>query len=146
MRTPPDAVTLLRDGGLRVTRPRTAVIDALRRTPHADVETISSDVRQHLGKVSKQAIYDVLNALDGAGIVRRIEPAGSPALFELYRGDNHHHLVCRGCGAIVDVPCAVGQAPCMDPASTHGYVVDETEVVFWGTCPACTAKAVGPGT
>ena len=140
MRTPPDAVTLLRDGGLRVTRPRTAVIDALRRTPHADVETISSDVRQHLGKVSKQAIYDVLNALDGAGIVRRIEPAGHPGLFELRVGDNHHHLVCTECGAIEDVDCVIGAAPCLTPSDDHGYVIRVAEVTFWGSCSACAAQ------
>lgn len=142
--TRPDAAATLRDAGLRVTRPRTAVIDELWRQPHADADAISTAVRARLGKVSKQAIYDVLYALHGAGIVRRIEPAGSPALFELYRGDNHHHLVCRRCGAIADVDGAVGEAPCLDPTQTHGFAVDEAEVVYWGTCPACTTEVVGP--
>ncbi len=142
--TRPDAAATLRDAGLRVTRPRTAVIDELWHQPHADADAISTAVRARLGKVSKQAIYDVLYALHGAGIVRRIEPAGSPALFELYRGDNHHHLVCRRCGAIADVDCAVGEAPCLDPTQTHGFAVDEAEVVYWGTCPACTTEVVGP--
>lgn len=142
--TRPDAAATLRDAGLRVTRPRTAVIDELLHQPHADADAISTAVRARLGKVSKQAIYDVLYALHGAGIVRRIEPAGSPALFELYRGDNHHHLVCRRCGAIADVDCAVGEAPCLDPTQTHGFAVDEAEVVYWGTCPACTTEVVGP--
>ncbi|MDO5710427.1 MAG: Fur family transcriptional regulator [Micrococcales bacterium] len=144
MLTPPDAAALLRGAGLRVTRPRTAVIDELWLRPHADAEAISGAVRTRLGKVSKQAIYDVLHALHGARIVRRIEPARSPALFELYRGDNHHHIVCRSCGALADVECAVGQAPCLAPSSTHGYRVDEAEVVFWGACPDCTTEAVRP--
>ncbi|GAB94347.1 Fur family ferric uptake transcriptional regulator [Kineosphaera limosa] len=142
MTTPrPDAAATLRDAGLRVTRPRVAVLDELWQRPHTDAEAISAAVRTRLGKVSKQAIYDVLYALNGAGIVRRIEPAGSPALFELHRGDNHHHLVCRGCRAVIDVECSVGQAPCLDPAQTHGFAVDEAEVVFWGLCPACSAAA-----
>ena len=142
--TRPDAAATLRDAGLRVTRPRTAVIDELWHQPHADADASSTAVRARQGKVSKQAIYDVLYALHGAGIVRRIEPAGSPALFELYRGDNHHHLVCRRCGAIADVDCAVGEAPCLDPTQTHGFAVDEGEVVYWGTGPACTTEVVGP--
>ena len=135
--TRPDAAATLRDAGLRVTRPRTAVIDELWHQPHADADAISTAVRARLGKVSKQAIYDVLYALHGAGIVRRIEPAGSPALFELYRGDNHHHLVCRGCGTVVDVPCRTGSAPCLDAPEGHGFAVDEAEVYYWGLCAGC---------
>ena len=135
--TRPDAAATLRDAGLRVTRPRTAVIDELWHQPHADADAISTAVRARLGKVSKQAIYDVLYALHGAGIVRRIEPAGSPALFELYRGDNHHHLVCRRCGAIADVDCAVGHVPCLTASDSHGFVIDEAEVIYWGLCAQC---------
>ena len=139
--TRPDAAATLRDAGLRVTRPRTAVIDELWRQPHADADAISTAVRARLGKVSKQAIYDVLYALHGAGIVRRIEPAGSPALFELYRGDNHHHVVCRSCGEVADVDCAVGVRPCLDASDTHGFVIDEAEVTYWGTCPSCATPS-----
>ncbi len=128
---------MLRAAGLRVTRPRIAVIDQLRRAPHTTADDIAGAVRTRLGKVSRQAIYDVLHALRSASIVRVIEPAGSPALYELHTGDNHHHLVCRRCGALADVECALGEAPCLDPAQTHGYAVDEAEVVFWGVCPAC---------
>lgn len=138
--TRPDAAATLRDAGLRVTRPRTAVIDELWQHPHADADTISTAVRARLGKVSKQAIYDVLYALHDAGLVRRLEPAGSPALFELNRDDNHHHLVCRNCGAVADVACAVGEAPCLDPSQTHGYAVEEAELVFWGLCPRCAGQ------
>lgn len=137
--TRPDAAATLRDAGLRVTRPRTAVIDELWHQPHADADAISTAVRARLGKVSKQAIYDVLYALHGAGIVRRIEPAGSPALFELYRGDNHHHLVCRRCGAIADVDCAVGEAPCLIPEAPRGFAVHTAEVVYRGICADCSS-------
>lgn len=138
MTTPQDAAIVLRNARLRVTRPRVAVIDELRHRPHTNAEDVAAAVRARLGKVSRQAIYDVLHALHDAGIVRRIEPAGSPALYELHTGDNHHHLVCRRCAALADVDCAVGAAPCLDPAQTHGYAVDEAEVVFWGLCPACS--------
>ena len=132
---------LLRSRGLRVTRPRLAVLDVLDDNPgHLDVEQITTRVRQRLDTVSVQAVYDVLGALSRAGLARRIEPAGSPALYERRAGDNHHHVVCRGCGRIADVDCTVGQAPCLDPAQTHGYVVDEAEVTFWGLCPDCQAR------
>lgn len=140
--THPDSAAILRDCALRVTRPRMAVIDELRQQPHRDVDDVAAAVRARLGKVSRQAIYDVLHALHDAGIVRRIEPAGSPARYELYSGDNHHHLVCRGCGVLADVDCVVGAAGCLEPSQTHGFSVDEAEVVFWGLCPACSPAAL----
>ena len=133
-----DAEEALRARGLRVTRPRLAVIAALEHAPHADTDTVAELARTSLGAVSIQAVYDVLRALTDAGLVRRIEPAGSPARYELRIGDNHHHVVCRSCGAIADVDCAVGEAPCLDPSESHGFVVDEAEVTYWGLCPACS--------
>lgn len=129
----------LRAAALRVTAPRVAVLEEVTRRPHADVDTIARAVRDRLGSVSTQAVYDVLRALTSAGLLRRIEPAGSPARYETRSGDNHHHVVCRVCGAIADVDCAVGEAPCLDPGSSSGFVVDEAEVTFWGLCPDCTA-------
>jgi Fur family transcriptional regulator, stress-responsive regulator len=132
---------LLRSRGLRVTRPRLAVLEVLDTSPgHLDVEQITAKVRGRLDSVSIQAVYDVLGALSRAGLARRIEPAGSPARFERRAGDNHHHVVCRGCGEIADVDCAVGEAPCLDPSQAHGYELDEAEVTFWGLCPACQAR------
>lgn len=132
---------LLRSRGLRVTRPRLAVLEVLDTNPgHLDVEQITTKVRGQLDSVSIQAVYDVLGALSRAGLARRIEPAGSPARFERRAGDNHHHVVCRGCGEIADVDCAVGEAPCLDPSQAHGYELDEAEVTFWGLCPACQAR------
>ena len=129
----------LRAADLRVTRPRLAVLSALHDRPHADTETVISAVRRELGTVSHQAIYDVLRALTDARLVRRIQPAGAIARYEVRVGDNHHHLVCRSCGAIADVDCAVGHAPCLTADDDHGFVVDEAEVVYWGTCPGCAA-------
>ena len=132
---------LLRSRGLRVTRPRLAVLDVLDTNPgHLDVEQITAKVRAQLASVSVQAVYDVLGALSRAGLARRIEPAGSPARYERRAGDNHHHVVCRGCGEIADVDCTVGQAPCLDPSQSHGYELDEAEVTFWGLCPACQER------
>lgn len=132
------AGTLLRDHGLRVTRPRVAVLTALADLPHSDADAVARAVRSELGAVSTQAVYDVLRALAEAGLVRRIEPAGSPARYELRVGDNHHHLVCRACGAIEDVDCAVGARPCLETdLDDHGFVIDEAEVTYWGTCPDC---------
>ena len=128
---------LLRGAGLRVTASRLALIDELSSRPHADVDTLAASLEDRLGGVSKQALYDALRALGEAGLVRRIEPAGSPSRFELRVGDNHHHVVCRVCGTAADVDCAVGSAPCLDPSQTHGYVLDEAEVTFWGLCPVC---------
>ena len=130
----------LRTVGLRVTRPRLAVLDVLTQGGHLEVEEITRQVRGRLDSVSTQAVYDVLGALSRAGLARRIEPAGSPARFEARVGDNHHHIVCRGCGAIEDVDCAVGERPCLDPDTQHGYEVDEAEVTFWGLCPDCQTR------
>ncbi|MDN5766119.1 MAG: transcriptional repressor [Humibacillus sp.] len=131
---------LLRGAQLRVTRPRLAVLQHLRQSPHADADAISRGARAQLGTVSTQAVYDVLAALTDAGLVRRIEPAGSPARFELRVDDNHHHLVCRGCGDIVDVDCAAGERPCLHPVVDHGFEIDEAEVIYWGRCRACSAR------
>jgi Fur family transcriptional regulator, stress-responsive regulator len=129
---------LLRARGLRVTRPRLAVLEVLESSRgHLDVDQIAARVRQRLDTVSTQAVYDVLGALSRAGLARRIEPAGSPARFESRVGDNHHHVVCRGCGEIADVDCAVGDTPCLTPSQSHGFVLDEAEVTFWGLCPSC---------
>jgi Fe2+ or Zn2+ uptake regulation protein len=132
-----DAGPLLRGAALRVTRPRMAVLTAVHEHPHADAESIARIVRGDLGTVSTQAVYDVLRALAGTGLVRRIEPAGSPARYEARVGDNHHHVVCRVCGYIADVDCAAGGAPCLTPPDDAGYAIDEAEVVYWGRCPAC---------
>lgn len=132
---------MLRARGLRVTKPRLAVLDVLTDSRgHLDVDEIAALVRTRLDSVSTQAIYDVLSALSRAGLARRIEPAGSPALFEIRVGDNHHHVVCRGCGSVADVDCAVGAAPCLEPSQAHGFELDEAEVTYWGLCPACQAK------
>jgi Fe2+ or Zn2+ uptake regulation protein len=128
---------LLRGAGLRVTRPRVAVLTAVYEHPHADTDSIIGAVREDLGEVSTQAVYDVLRALTAASLVRRIEPAGSVARYESRVADNHHHVVCRSCGAIADVDCAVGDTPCLAPADDHGYSIDEAEVIYWGICAAC---------
>ena len=129
---------MLRGAALRVTRPRVAVLAAVYDHPHADTDSIIRTVREDLGEVSHQAVYDVLRALTTAGLVRRIQPHGSTARYESRVGDNHHHLVCRSCGAIADVDCAVGTTPCLTAADDLGFTVDEAEVIYWGTCPACT--------
>lgn len=135
-----DATALLREAELRVTRPRIAVLAMVADNPHSDTDTIATAVRRDLGSVSTQAVYDVLRALTEAGLVRRVEPAGSPARFETRVGDHHHHLVCRACGAITDVSSAVGEAPCLDVRDSRGFDLDEAEVTFWGRCPACLAR------
>lgn len=127
----------LRDVHLRVTRQRLAVLAEVEANPHADVDTIVAAARQRLGAVSTQAVYDVLRSLAVTGLIRRIEPAGSPARFEARVGDNHHHVVCRACGAIADVDCAIGSAPCLDASNDAGFVIDEAEVTYWGLCPGC---------
>lgn len=129
---------MLRAASLRVTRPRVAVLAAVHDQPHADTSSIIGLVREDLGEVSVQAVYDVLQALTAAGLVRRIHPPGSAARYESRVGDNHHHLVCRSCGAIADVDCAAGAAPCLTPADHHGYALDEAEVIYWGLCPGCS--------
>ncbi len=133
-----DATTMLRDARLRVTRPRLAVLDAVSLHPHADTDAIATVARAALGSVSTQAVYDVLAVLTTSGLVRRIEPAGLVARFELRVGDNHHHVVCRSCGSIADVDCAVGHRPCLDASDSQGFVIDEAEVTYWGICPHCT--------
>ena len=136
-----DFVTQLREVSLRVTQPRLAVLRTLRDHPHIDTDTVFSLVRAQLPAVSRQAVYDVLHALTQARLIRRIQPAGAIAHYESRVGDNHHHLVCRSCGNIVDVDCAVGHAPCLTASHDNGFVVDEVEVVYWGTCPDCAAKS-----
>ena len=138
----PDFPRMLREAGLRVTRPRLAVLDALVELAHADTESVILAVRRELPDVSHQAVYDSLRTLTEAGLARRIQPKGSVARYEARVGDNHHHLVCRGCGAITDVDCAVGHVPCLTASDTHGYVVDEAEVIYWGTCPDCSTHTL----
>jgi Fe2+ or Zn2+ uptake regulation protein len=135
--TPPSPGQLLRQAGLRMTRPRLAVLDALAAHPHSGADTVLGVVRRDLASVSTQAVYDVLNVLAERGLARRIQPTGSVARYELRLGDNHHHVVCRDCGAVEDVDCAIGEAPCLDASTTHGFVIDEAEVTYWGTCPDC---------
>ena len=130
---------LLRGVALRVTRPRVAVLSAVYDHPHADTDSIIGLVRKDLGEVSHQAVYDVLRALTAAGLVRRIQPPGSVARYESRVGDNHHHVVCRSCGVIADVDCAVGEAPCLTASDAHGFVIDEAEVIYRGLCPSCFA-------
>ncbi|GAA4422488.1 Fur family transcriptional regulator [Georgenia halophila] len=132
---------------LRVTGPRLAVLAELADHPHADAETIRAGVHERLGTVSTQAVYDVLRALTATGLLRRIEPEGSPGRYELaHEDDNHHHAVCRSCGAVEDVPCAVGHAPCLTPSDDHGFVIETAEVIYWGTCQACLAEGSHVGT
>ena len=140
MITTSHAGELLRGAALRVTRPRVAVLAAVHRHPHADTDSIIGVVRDDLGEVSTQAVYDVLRALTAAGLVRRIEPAGSVARYEARVGDNHHHVVCRSCGVIADVDCAVGHRPCLEASDDHGFAIDEAEVTYWGLCPACSSR------
>ncbi|HEY3681656.1 MAG TPA: Fur family transcriptional regulator [Streptosporangiaceae bacterium] len=128
----------LRGAGFRVTAARVALLDTVRHGDHLGVEEIASGVRERVGHITLQAVYDALNAFNAAGLVRRIEPAGSPARFEGRIGDNHHHVVCRSCGAIADVDCSVGEAPCLTASDDNGFAIDEAEVIYWGLCPACS--------
>ncbi|QVQ50349.1 transcriptional repressor [Spiractinospora alimapuensis] len=132
-----DDATQLRSVGLRVTAARLAILDVVRSGSHLDAESVASAVRDRVGQISTQAVYQALHALTDARLVRRIEPAGSPARYEGRVGDNHHHLVCRVCGDVTDVDCLTGEAPCLVPAEVAGFQVDEAEVVFWGVCPYC---------
>ncbi|GAA2000084.1 Fur family transcriptional regulator [Catenulispora subtropica] len=134
----------LRGAGLRVTAARVALLETVRAGDHLDADAVAAGVRERVGHVSLQAVYEALHALTAARLVRRIEPAGSPARYEGRVGDNHHHLVCRGCGAVVDVDCAVGAVPCLEPSEDHGFTIDEAEVVYWGLCPACSARSTRP--
>ena len=135
-----DLEQALRGAALRVTRPRLAVLTAVHERPHADTETVIAAARASIGELSHQAVYDALRALTAAGLVRCIQPRGSLARYEARVGDNHHHAVCRSCGAISDVACVVGHAPCLTPDGST-YEVDEAEVVFWGRCPDCRAAS-----
>ncbi|MFI5062375.1 MAG: Fur family transcriptional regulator [Streptosporangiales bacterium] len=134
----------LRGAGLRVTAARVALLETVREGDHLGVEAIASGVRDRVGHISLQAVYDALHALTAAGLVRRIEPAGSPARFERRVGDNHHHVVCRSCGVVADVDCAVGEAPCLTASDDHGFSIDEAQVIYWGTCPDCAAAPRSP--
>ena len=136
--TTADHERLLREAALRVTRPRVAVLSAVYAHPHADTDSIIGVVRADLNEVSHQAVYDVLRALTVAGLVRRIQPTGSVARYESRVGDNHHHVVCRSCGAIADVDCAVGATPCLTASDDRGFTIDEAEVVYWGLCSDCS--------
>ncbi|MQY04559.1 Fur family transcriptional regulator [Actinomadura macrotermitis] len=135
----PSTAAELRGAGLRVTAARVALLDTVRDGDHLGVEAIAAGVRERVGHISLQAVYEALHALTAAGLVRRIEPAGSPARFEGRVGDNHHHVVCRSCGAVADVDCAVGEIPCLTASDDHGFTIDEAEVIYWGRCPACSA-------
>jgi Fe2+ or Zn2+ uptake regulation protein len=137
---PASAAAELRTAGLRVTAARVALLQAVRDGDHLGVEALATRVRDRIGHISLQAVYDALDALTAAGLIRRIEPAGSPARFEGRIGDNHHHLVCRSCGSVTDVACAVGEAPCLTAADDHGYSIDEAEVIYWGLCPSCSTR------
>ena len=137
MPTTQDFEQSLRGAALRVTRPRLAVLAAVHDHPHAATDAIIRAVREDVGDTSHQAVYDVLHALTAAGLVRRIEPAGSVARYELRVGDNHHHVVCRACGTVGDVDCAVNETPCLEASQTHGFRIDEAEVTYWGLCPTC---------
>jgi Fur family transcriptional regulator, stress-responsive regulator len=129
----------LRGAGLRVTAARVALLETVRGGDHLGVEALAAGVRDRVGHVSLQAVYEALHALTAAGLIRRIEPAASPARFEGRTGDNHHHIVCRACGAVADVDCAVGEVPCLTASDDHGFSIDEAEVIFWGLCPDCSA-------
>jgi Fur family ferric uptake transcriptional regulator len=132
----------LRGAGLRVTAARVALLETVRAGDHLGVEAIASGVRDRIGHISLQAVYEALHALTAAGLLRRIEPAGSPARFEGRVADNHHHIVCRSCGAVADVDCAVGEAPCLTASDDHGFSVDEAQVIYWGLCPDCSTARI----
>lgn len=136
-----DAAETIRAAGLRVTDSRRAVFDALQAHPHSSADDVLVFVRPLAPKASLQSVYNALGDFAEAGLVRRIEPAGHPRLYELRVADNHHHLICTGCGSVTDVDCAVGHAPCLEPADAHGHTVAVAEVTYWGTCAACTAHA-----
>jgi Fur family ferric uptake transcriptional regulator len=136
---PRDPANLLRQQGVQVTAQRLAVLRAVARRPHCTADDVAEDVRAQIGAISRQAVYDALGMLVEKGLIRRIQPARSPALYEDRVGDNHHHLICRACGKTVDVDCAVGDTPCLTAAADSGYEIDEAEVIYWGTCPECLA-------
>lgn len=136
-----DGVALLRQNGLQVTAQRLAILRAVAGEPHRTADDIEQIVRAEIGAISRQAVYDALGTLTDAGLLRRIQPTGSPARYEDRVGDNHHHLICRTCGRMVDVDCAVGDTPCLTAADDSGYEIDEAEVIYWGRCPDCVAAA-----
>ncbi|MGC1287292.1 MAG: Fur family transcriptional regulator [Streptosporangiaceae bacterium] len=138
MTAPPSIAEELRGAGLRVTAARVALLETVRSGDHLDAEAIATGVRDRVGHVSLQAVYEALHALAAAGLVRRIEPAGSPTRYEGRVMDNHHHVVCRSCGVVADVDCATGEAPCLTASDDHGFSIDEAEVVYWGLCPDCS--------
>lgn len=132
-----DPAALLRKQGLQVTAQRLAILRAVSSRPHGTADAIAEDVRADIGAISRQAVYDALGMLAQKGLIRRIQPAGSPARYESRIGDNHHHLICRKCGKTVDVDCAIGETPCLTAVEDSGFLIDEAEVVYWGTCPEC---------
>ena len=135
---------LLRQHGLQVTAQRLAVLRAVSDRPHSTADDIADVVRGEIGAISRQAVYDALTAFAERGLVRRIQPAGSPARYENRVGDNHHHVICRACGRVADVDCVVGSAPCLTADDSSGYEIEEAEVIYWGRCPDCAAAAAGP--
>lgn len=139
-----DPVDLLRQRGIQVTAQRLAVLRAVARQPHVTADRVAEVVRTEIGAISLQSVYDALGVLVAEGLIRRIQPAGSPARYEDRVGDNHHHLICRVCGRVVDVPCATGAAPCLTAPDDMGYEIDEAEVAYWGRCPECVAQAASP--
>jgi Fur family transcriptional regulator, stress-responsive regulator len=140
-----DHASLLRDQGVQVTAQRLAVLRAVADRPHSTADGVADNVRSEIGVISRQAVYDALKLLAEKGLIRRIQPAGAPALYEDRVGDNHHHVICRACGNTVDVDCTVGDSPCLTAADNSGYQIDEAEVIFWGTCPECLSKATRAG-
>jgi len=134
----PTSAGELRGAGLRVTAARVALLEIVRDGDHLGIEAIAAGVRDRIGHISLQAVYDALYALTAAGLIRRIEPAGRPPRFEGRIGDNHHHIVCRSCGVVADVDCAVGEAPCLTASDDRGFSIDEAEVIYWGLCPDCS--------
>lgn len=134
------AIEAIRGAGLRVTDSRRAVLEALERHSHASADDVFQRVVQHVPRTSLQSVYNALSDFVDAGLVRRIEPAGSPGLFERRVDDNHHHLICTGCGRVEDIDCAVGEAPCLTPSDTHGFRVTTAEITFWGVCASCAAS------
>mgnify|MGYP003572920230 CR=1 FL=1 len=136
---------LLREHGLQVTAQRLAVLRAVTKRPHCTADQVAEDVRVEIGAISRQAVYDALRTLTEKCLIRRVQPAGSPALFDPRVGDNHHHLICRTCGKTIDVDCAVGETPCLTAAADSGFRIDEAEVIYWGTCPECLARTSETG-
>jgi Fur family ferric uptake transcriptional regulator len=137
----PDHADLLRERGIQVTAQRLAVLRAVAGQPHTTADSVAEIVKKEIGAISRQSVYDALSVLADEGLIRRIQPAGSPARYETRVGDNHHHVVCRTCGRMADVDCAVGFAPCLSAADDKGYEIDEAEVIYWGRCPECASQA-----